>query len=107
VEAEAAGGLLFGVAWICLMTLGCVLLLHFWAGGLSTFLRALLATFLVIALTSAPIFLFADTNEQDTIVGLVGIGLGILVIGFPIAFLATRKLVRDGSAKTDISGIFE
>jgi hypothetical protein len=107
VEAEAVGVLVFGIAWVCLMTLGCVLIVHFWGRGLSRPVRASIATCLVIAVTTAPILVFADMNESDTIVGLVGIGLGIVAIGFPVAFLANRKLDRDGRAGTDISGIFE
>jgi len=104
--AEDVPILLFMAVIIVFVTLGCVLLAFFWLRRLSVSLRALFATVFGAAVLLLPLALVSD--EADTILVLVGGLMIISVVGFPVAFLATRKLDRrTRELKSDIASVFE
>jgi hypothetical protein len=99
-----AVALAFGAILITFMTLGGVLLAHFWLRHLSASLRALFATGVAAVMLVFPaLILSGDAGFGPLILAFVLFA----IMGFPVAFLATRKLDRDARERADMSSVFE
>jgi hypothetical protein len=96
--------LAFGAILITFMSLGGVLLAHFWLRHLSVSLRALVATGVAaIVLVLPALILSGDATFGPLMAAIVVFS----IIGFPVAFLATRKLDRHERDRAGISSVFE
>jgi hypothetical protein len=90
-------------ALIIMATLGCVLLCYFFARRRSVFTRALLAIAVADSFFLLPVAVLG--READIWVFVFGAAVTSL-IGFPVAFLATRKLDRITQG-SDLGSVFE
>ena len=95
--------ILFTLAVIVFVTLGAVLLTFFLLRRIPKTQRALLATVLVDVVLGVPITLLSG----EGVVVLVGLSVMVGVVGFPTAFLATRKLDRIKQAGESVAAVFE
>jgi len=91
---------------VTMATLGAVLLTKFWRGKWSRSARVALAAALGSALPLWPFgLIYAAEGASDMAVGIAGafiLIVPVLLIGWPTAFLATRKLDRLADIKTSI-----
>jgi hypothetical protein len=107
MDYEIATTFVFMALLIAFTTLGCVLLSFFWLRHLSRAARALLVTAGGALVLLVPVCLIGGVGAEAVWV-LLGGSLGYAVIGYPIAFLATRKLDRLVSGiSRDIGSVFE
>jgi hypothetical protein len=99
--------ILYMVLILVLLTCGAALLLHFWARhlpqGVRIFLGAVLGPgslllYPMLLGVAYGGFFYAEIGFGFFLIGLLTIGL----VGFPTAFLATRKLDRDLPVSADI-----
>jgi hypothetical protein len=95
--------LLLATLVIVFVTLGCVLLAFFWARRLSVTQRALLATAIADIVLVVPFSILAAEGLLPLMGGIAVVG----VLGFPAAFLATRKLDRRKRAEEGVAAVFE
>jgi len=105
IDGEAIVALVFFGVVLVFVTLGCVLLAHFWMQRLAETPRALLSSGVSILIFLIPMAAVEGTGESWFILPVVTVMLAILA--FPTAFLATRKLGRDQRDKEDVATIFD
>ncbi|WP_209347855.1 hypothetical protein [Pontixanthobacter sp. CEM42] len=94
------------VMMIFLSTAGSALLLKFWAGNLSRSTRILLAIAAGTLLPFLPLTMMANTYGEIGMEMAIQIGavltIPMLVVGWPIAFFATRKLDKLTEIKASV-----
>lgn len=103
MDSESILAIAFAALLIVFVTLGCVLLLFFFAARFPTGTRAVFASGLGAVVLLGPVMAISGMEGDDWAV-FFGLMVLTAAIGFPVAFLATRKLDR---RKNDIAGIFD
>lgn len=108
----SVAALLFAVIFIALATAGLVLLIRFWAGNLSAKMRIFFAAIagptIILGMLVFVSFDGQSSAEAEMVGILLVVTIIIVLIGFPVSLLSTRKLDRmlDAALVPDTS-IFE
>jgi hypothetical protein len=105
IGGEAIVALIFFAVVLVFVTLGCVLLAHFWLRRIGGTPRALLSSGISILIFLVPMAAVEGTGESWFVLPVVAVMLAILA--FPTAFLATRKLDREIRNKEDVAAVFD